>query len=284
MLSIVLAVLAATSNAVSSVLQRKANRDVQERPFDAALLLFLLTRKVWLLGLLAMIASFLLQATALGLGTLSVVEPVLVLELPLTLLIASITFRHRLRAIDLLAALVVTAGLALLIGVLDPSGGDARHVSSALVVLATGATVAGVCVVVAVGNVGPRRWRAALLGVGAGSGFGLTAGLMKLAVARLSVGGAEGLFTAWETYAMALAGIASVGLVQAALNAGTLVAAQPGITLFDPLVSVLWGTVVTGEHTRTGPILILAVGGGALIVTGVLGLARSPSLTDSAAS
>jgi hypothetical protein len=69
-------------------------------------------------------------------------------------------------------------------------------------------------------------------------------------------------------------GVASLGLVQAALNAGTLVAAQPGITLLDPLVSLLWGTVVIGEHTRTGPILVLAGLGAAVIAAGAVLLAR----------
>ena len=54
-----------------------------------------------------------------------------------------------------------------------------------------------------------------------------------------------------------------------------LVAAQPGITLLDPLVSLLWGTVVLGESTRTGPILLLAALGALAIVTGVLVLVRS---------
>jgi len=73
---------------------------------------------------------------------------------------------------------------------------------------------------------------------------------------------------------MAVFGIASLGLVQAALNAGTLVAAQPGITLLDPLVSLLWGTVVIGEQTRSGPVLGLAGLGAALIIAGAVLLAR----------
>jgi hypothetical protein len=97
---------------------------------------------------------------------------------------------------------------------------------------------------------------------------------MKLAVARLSADGAAGLFSAWETYAMVGFGIGSLLIVQAALNAGTLVAAQPGITLLDPLVSLLWGTVVIGEQTRTGPILLLAALGAGLIVGGAVFLAR----------
>jgi hypothetical protein len=273
--SLLLAVLAAGCNAVSSVMQRKANRDeAQQREFGAELLLRLLVRPAWLVGLVALIASFLLQATALALGPLSAVEPVLVLELPLALVLGSYVLRHPIRHRDWAAAAVMAAGLALLVAVLDPSRGDAEHISTPLALAATGATAGGVVALVALARSGPRRSQAAIYGVAAGSGFGLTASLMKLAVARLSADGPAGLFAAWETYAMVVFGIASLGLVQAALNAGTLVAAQPGITLLDPLVSLLWCTVVIGEQTRTGPVLVLAALGAGLIAGGALFLAR----------
>jgi len=273
--SLTLAVLAAACNAVSSVLQRKANRDeAEQREFGAALLLHLLRRPAWLLGFAALIASFLLQATALAHGTLSEVEPILVLELPLTLVLGAYVLKYPVRHRYWLVAAGMGAGLALLIVGLDPSGGDAAHISTPLALVATAGTVGGVVALVMAARSGPARSRAALYGVAAGSGFGLTASLMKLAVAQLSADGPAGLFSAWETYAMAVFGIASLGLVQAALNAGTLVAAQPGITLLDPLVSLLWGTVVIGEQTRSGPVLGLAGLGAALIIAGAVLLAR----------
>jgi hypothetical protein len=278
--SLVLAVLAAGCNALSSVMQRKANRDeAAQRDFGVELLLHLLTRPAWLVGLVALIASFLLQATALSIGALSAVEPVLVLELPLALILGSYVLRHPIRHRDWLAAAVMAAGLALLVAVLDPSGGDAQHISTPLALVASAATAGGVVALVMAARSGPARSRAAMYGVAAGSGFGLTASLMKLAVARLSAGGPAGLFSAWETYAMVVFGIASLLLVQAALNAGTLVSAQPGITLLDPLVSLLWGTVVIGEQTRTGPILLLAALGAGLIVGGAVFLARVTGTT-----
>jgi hypothetical protein len=135
--------------------------------------------------------------------------------------------------------------------------------------------VAGVLALCVAGARASGRGRSALFGVAAGSGFGLTAALIKLSMAQLDAHGAAGLFSAWETYAFALSGLASVALVQAALNAGTLVSAQPGITLLDPLVSVLWGTVVADEQTRTGPVLVLAGLGAVIIGAGAVWLARA---------
>lgn len=269
MLSLLLALVAAGCNALSSVLQRKANKaEAQRRPFGAGLVVHLFERPIWLLGLGAMIASFVLQASALSMGTLSAVEPVLVLELPLALILGAIVLGQPLTPKDWLASVMMAAGLGLLIGVLAPSGGDAKHVSLAVVVGACVATIAAIALLAACARVTTGAARSALFGVAAGSGFGLTAGLMKLAVSH----GLIGLFSAWQTYAMVLVGIASLLLEQAALNAGTLVAAQPGITLLDPLVSVLWGTVVVGEVTRTGPILVLAAAGAVLIVVAALRL------------
>jgi hypothetical protein len=128
------------------------------------------------------------------------------------------------------------------------------------------------------GRLGPRRARAAAYGAAAGSGFGLTASLMKVAITALEDGGVSRLLTTWETYAAATAGVCSVVLVQAALHAGTLVAAQPGLTLMDPLVSVAWGVGVLGEHVRLGVALVFAVLGAAIVAAAVLVLARSRAL------
>lgn len=274
--SLLIAVAAAGCNAASSVLQRKANRDQPAgQRFGAKLLRDLLRHPQWLLGGVAMIASFLLQATALNIGELSSVEPMLVLELPLTFILASIVFSHRLHVRDWIGSALMAAGLAVFIVVLNPSGGDANAISGAVAAAASASTAAGIVVLVAVGRLMRRPLNSALYGIAAGSGFGLTASLIKVAVTRLTKQGPAAAFGAWETYGFVVAGVASVILIQAALHAGTLIAAQPGITLFDPLVSLLWGTVVLGETTRTGPIVLVAALGGLAVVGGVMLLVRS---------
>jgi len=79
-LTYVLAVLAACANALSSVLQRKANKRVpQSENMSLRQMRDLLRHPVWFGGIAAITVGFLLQASALGTGQLSVVEPVLVL-------------------------------------------------------------------------------------------------------------------------------------------------------------------------------------------------------------
>lgn len=283
-LSFVLAAIAATCNAVSSSLQRKANKEEPaELSFGPRLLLDLLQRPIWLGGGLLLVASFILQATALDFGTLSGVEPVLVAELPLTLVFGAWLLHRPLRLRDGLMALSMAAGLALFLGAIGPSGGDPAAADAVTLAVATGGTVAAVVAFVLAGEFGPTRLRPALLGCAAGTGFGLAASLMKLAVSQMSSGGILAALESWEVYGMVAAGVAALVLVQAALRTGTLVAAQPGITLLDPLVSIVWGTAVLNEQTQTGPILVLAGLGAALMILGVLTLVRSPTLAEAMA-
>ena len=100
-------------------------------------------------------------------------------------------------------------------------------------------------------------------------------------VTQLSDRGLFGLVSTWQTYAAISFGVLGVILVQAALHAGRLVAAQPGITLMDPLVSTLWGVLVFNEHTRSGMYLGLAAVGAVAMLASVLVLARSPLLEGS---
>ncbi len=287
MLAYLLAVLAACANAASSVLQRKANTQVPvEREPGLGLIARLLRRPVWFAGFACALASFLLQAAALGSGELSLVEPILVIELPLTLVIAAKVFGSRLGRREWLAIAGMTVGLAGLLLTLAPSPSAANPKTPwPTWLIGIGVNLAAVAICVAAGRRSqPAREhgrgggrRAAAFGVAAGCQFGLTAALMKGMTERYSQGFAA-LFTGWQLYAMALSGLLSMFLLQAALNAGRLVAAQPGLTLGDPLVSVLWGALAFDERLRGGWFTLPAIAAGALLTGAVVELGRSPLL------
>lgn len=290
MLSYFLAVLAAWANATSSVLQRKANRDVpREENLSLKLVWSLLHQPVWFGGILAVTVGFLLQATALGNGQLATVEPVLVLELPATLLLASRVFGSRLHRREWASIAVMTAALAALLYSLSPSAGRSASVAWYVWVIGLGTNLAVVGVLVLAARRGPAGQgggtygsgarQAALLGVAGGSAFGLTAALMKGMTQTLS-GGFGALFTSWQIYGMVAAGILGMFLVQSALNAGRLLAAQPGLTLSDPVVSILWGVLAFHEQLRGGPWILLAVISALALASAVVMLARSPLLND----
>lgn len=280
-----LAVLAACANAVANVLQRRADRD---QPPDLAmrprLLLVLLRHPVWLAGMGLTIASFLLMATALGLGRLSAIQPIVVIELPLTLVGAAVIFGARMTRRDWLASGAVTLGVAGLVGFLAPDGGSGGRASGLEWVLASSAAGAVVAVLVVAAvtrtETGVDARRPALLGVAAGVSFAASAAYMKGMTAAYDRG-IVGILGAWQTYAMVVAGVVGIFLIQNAYQSGPLLVAQPGITLTDPTVAIVWGVIVFGEHTRGGVFLLLAALSALVLAGGTVLLARSPLLTVS---
>jgi hypothetical protein len=162
------------------------------------------------------------------------------------------------------------------------NNGAAPGLDWAIATPLTMAVVAGV-VVAGVRSRGGGR-RAALLGVATGMAFGLTAAFMKGMTASFSQGGLVGAVSAWQTYAMVAGGLAGMFLMQNAVHAGRLIVAQPGITLADPVVAIVWGVVVFRESVQTGPLLAGALCSAALLAGGAVVLARSPLLEDEGAT
>lgn len=276
-----LAMLTALANALASVLQRKAaGQEPDVRSLSPALIWDLLHRPTWLAGLMFVVAGFLLQATALDLGSLVVVQPLMICDLPLSLLLARPILHSRLGRQEWVAIMAMAGGLAVLLvaGAPTPDRGlpsDAGWLFGGI------ATVALIGLLVLCGRRASGAARAALLGVAAGSTFGLTAALMKGTTWAFERGPAAG-FTAWETYGMVLCGVGAMFLLQSAFQAGRLTAAQPGITISDPLVSGAWGLLLFGERLRGGLATAGELAGAGLIVAGVVLLLRSPYLRGEA--
>lgn len=284
-MTVLLALLSASSNAVSTVLQRIAAATAPpSTAMRLSLLGYLLHRRVWVAGLAAMVASFLLQAAALDGGTLAVVQPLLIAKLPITVLLAMGLFRGRvrMRAADWLALIAMSGGLGLALGVAAPEGSSASPSSAAwlLTVVGTGIVVA---VLVAFARLHPGPARAALLGAASGLAFGLIAALIKGVTETLD-GGVGGLLLSWFPYATAVVGLVAVLLQQSALQAGSLVASQPASTIVGTLASVLMGVGVFGERIRVDGVWPLELLGIGLVVAAVFVTAHSPLVTATVAA
>jgi drug/metabolite transporter (DMT)-like permease len=267
-------------NAAASVLQRRANREESdEHGSNLHILLELVRRPAWLGGIAAMMSGFALEAGALTLGRIALVEPLMIAELPLTLVGAMFVLERRYSRHVWTAILGLAGSLALFLFALGPDGGDPGAVGLRVWLLAGSINVgaAAVCVLLGRRQRGPRR-RAALLGIGTGATFGLMSALISAAGSAYSHGGFGLLVINWQTYAAVVVGPTSFFLLQSALRAGPLVASQPGFTLVNPLASVFWGVVVFGETTRGGGWFVVALVAAAGVVVTTLLLVRAAEL------
>ncbi|MGH3414978.1 MAG: DMT family transporter [Actinocrinis sp.] len=267
--------MTAFSNALASVLQRRA---AIEAPADGAFRLslfsYLVRRRVWLAGIAMVAAAALFQAAALDTGPVALVQPIFIIELPLALLIAGIMWRMRMPRRTWGAVAAVTAGLAVALAAANPSGGVEKS-SDQLWVLALIATGGFEAVLLVSALRAKGEPRAALLGLAAACAYALTAALMKQAMSSLSHG-AGAFFSTWQLYATAAAGVGALFLLQNALQAGTLVASQPMLTIGDALISVCYGGLLFDENLRFGWWLMPEVLGLIVIVFGYVELSRSP--------
>lgn len=275
----VLALGASLANALTSVLQRLG---VESAPASATLRLSLmahaLRRGVWLLGLVMMIASFLLQAIALHLGRLSQVQPVLTIELVFLAAILAIWFRFPIGRREWLGALGVTAGLSGFLYFAHPEYGMV-HPPLWKWGLAGAAAVGAIAVTVALALRGPRWWRSAMFGTAAAVSYAFTAACTKV-VSDYASSDWVLLYRHWQTYALAFFGVLAVFLTQNSIHAGPIVASQSTLVLVDPLASILVGVGLFGDDLQTsgaaGPLEALSL---LIAFAGAFWLAHSPLIS-----
>ena len=275
MISVLLALLTAASNATASVLQRRAAAQTSTaKPLGLSLIAQLARRRVWLAGIAMVVVAALLQAGALATGPIALVQPIFIIELPLTLLLSSFVWHRRLGRRLWAAVILVTVSLGAGLAAAQPSGGGNRAATS-IWILTLIATCGFEVVLISAALRVTGEPRAALLGLAAACGYSLTAALMKEATAALSHG-AVAFFASWQLYGTAIAGVGSLFLLQNALQAGTLAASQPMVTVGDALISIVYGVLLYHEQLRLGWWLLPELLALALIVIGYVEIAKSP--------
>jgi drug/metabolite transporter (DMT)-like permease len=252
LLAVALALASSGCYAVATVTQQGvAARLPSGRAFDPAVLLRLARRPAWLAGLAAVIAGFGLQAAALGLGRLVVIEPVLATGLLFALALAARRDRRHLRPGEWAAAIAVVAGLAVFLAAGRPTGGQ-RTASAAELGLAAAATavLVGLCAALAGRFRGSRR--ALLFGVGGGVAAGMTDALVK-SVAVAVAGRLLAVFADPRLYVLIVIGLLTYTVQQNGYRAAGLAAFLPAFAVVEPVTGSLLGLIVYHERLRGGP-------------------------------
>ena len=273
------ALAAAACYAVASALQHhEARRSSGGGTVAVSGLFGLLRRPLWLLGGVADVAGLFLHVLALGLGPVSLVQPLQVTGLLYALPLSGLLTGSRTTRRDLVAAGAVVAGLGLFLAFARAPGGHAV-LGYAVVVTLTLVTLALLGLALLVSRGLQPHLKSVLMATFAGGGFAVTSVLLEDLgeLRRLhgwsALASGRGLTALVATAAI---GAVAVGVSQAAFQMGTLGQALPALTVSDPVVAVVLASVLLREGLTLTPVAVvvdvLAV---ALVAAGAVHLARS---------
>jgi len=222
-----------------------------------------ISHPLWLGGIACDGVALTIQAWALHLGALAVVQPLLASSLVFAVILRQLHAHHHItrREIGWTIVLSLALGgfLALATAGSDSVVGSTADRAPAVVSGSVGVVLAATCV-----ELGRRQRHAgrtaALLGVAVGVIYAATAAVLK-AVTNIVARHPGSILTSWQPYVLVVLGSGGLLINQLAFQAGPMVASLPAAATVDPLLSIVVGVVVYDEHIRSGP------GAGAVLAT-----------------
>ncbi|MFY9808332.1 MAG: DMT family transporter [Pseudonocardiaceae bacterium] len=248
------AVAGAASFGLASAIQQRATKEVPTTgTLDPRLILELIHRRVWVLGIVTVIVGLSLQLVALGFGPLVLVQPLLVTGVLFGAVFSALLAHRRVDRLVVLGALGCVAGLSAFLVLADPSDASTQLADDGWELLplaiALGVIVVG-CLAVAARFSGSVH--VAALAAATGVLYGLTAGLMKVVTSQFRSGGFVEPFGHPVLYVVCAVGPMGFLLSQNTFQQGTLIApALAIITIVDPLVGVAIGVSWLGEQLNS---------------------------------
>jgi hypothetical protein len=257
----------------SSVAEQRGTKRVQTRKgLSFRLILDLVRQPVWLIGIGATLVGFALQVVALSFGPLALVEPILVSDLIIAVLIST-ALRKQWDSVLIAGVVGCAAGVAGFLVIARPSGGRSDVSFTAVIPLAVGlAVVLAGCLTFARRN---KTSGALALALACGIDYGIAAFVVKLLTADFGHGLLH-VFTHWPIYALAIVGPLGFLLNQEAFQQGILLSPVLAIiTVCDPLVSIALAHFLLNESLTDTPAAIagqfIAL---AIMTTGIVVIAR----------
>jgi drug/metabolite transporter (DMT)-like permease len=237
----------------------------------------------WLAGWALNVTGFVAHALALHLGSITVVQSILAVQLMFALAATTIVHRQRFLARDWAGAVAVSTGAALVV----LARGEVTQVVPAPTRVAQIALVAVVCIVTIVAvarRLGDRtQLRSAVVATGAGIAFCTTAIFVVVITDGLARGGVVGALR-WPLPALIVSAVIGSLLVQDSFASGSLPTALTTMTVTDPVVSCLVGLTLFDAVRPAGAGDVVALlSASALIAVGAVLLANSPNLRDNVA-
>jgi drug/metabolite transporter (DMT)-like permease len=222
-----------------------------------------------MLGTAADLLGLGLHALALGLGPLTLVQPVvaggIVIAVPLDAALDQRPLGRR----AWMAVLIGASGLAGFVVSANPSGGT-NNPGRAVLAFAVACCVAAVIGCVLAGSFVSAVWRATLLGIAAGIAYAGSGSLIKVCAGVLGRG-LDALLLSWPVYALAAVALLGLVLNQNAFQSKPLQPALVAMTLATPAISVVIGMRAFDEHlSEAGARPLLALLSAAAMIYGVI--------------
>lgn len=285
-LAAVLALLAAVCFALAATLWQKAAFGLAGISFrHPRSLVLLLTRWIWLLGLVAQVVGVVLQAAALDRGRVSIIQPLLVTTVIWALPLGYFLTQQAIGSREVLGAATIVVGLALFASFGHPAAGVNNAPTSDWV--ASILVIGAACVALLIfANRGSLSTRAALLGTVAGLLYGLSATLMKPVVENLHTEGLRHVVAGWQFWVWAAAGVIGFLFQQLSLATGRLVPSVAAVSVANPIISVMLGALVLQERLEKSPPwhAVVAIGALCLALVGSVVISSARETTEEAES
>ena len=270
-IAVVLGLAGPGVTALATVLQElEATQVPTKLSMRPRLLWALVKRPAWIGAWLLLQVGFGLQLAAMRFGSLVLVAPLNVIAIAASVLIGAAITKTRVSARTWVGVAMTTAGLALFVAVMNPTGGnDSVGFSRWILAIVVGAVIA-VAFVIA----GRRRRsaapRAALWGVAAGIVFGFNTAIGN-GVAAVVNEHMLGAFGNWYVYGMVISMLIATMIQQSAFQEGALAPAICTQASLNPAIATILGFVAFGE-TLNEPTLSTVIGfaGVAIAIAGMV--------------
>ncbi|PZS40578.1 MAG: hypothetical protein DLM62_02160 [Pseudonocardiales bacterium] len=281
------AVAGAASFGLASAVQQRATKEVPTTgTLDPRLILELIQRPVWMLGVGTVVVGLSLQLVALAFGPLVLVQPLLVTGVLFGAVFAALLAHRRVDRLIVLGALGCVAGLSAFLLFAQPTDASTQLSDDGWTLLPLAITL-GVLVVgcLAVATRFSGAVHVAALAAATGVLYGLTAGLMKVVTSQFRSGGFVEPFGHPVLYVVCAVGPMGFLLSQNTFQQGTLIApALAIITIVDPLVGVAIGVSWLGEQINSSPAVVTGQVIAAVVLIGSTALLahRGTQLRDQA--
>lgn len=272
----ILALGAALLAGIGYVTLQRSARQVTAEEYVGHFTLFHLSLRhaLWWLGSLAAVASFTLQAIALTMGSVVLVQSLQATALLFALLIDARLTHHRCTPREWMWAVLLAGAVAVIVMSGNPAAGTTRAPFSTWAVVAVVVVVPAVVLCVVGARIASGSLSAVLLAVASSATLAVFTVLTKGVVTELGEGFAT-LIRTPALYAWILVLPIGLMLQQSSLRVGALTASLPTITVARPVIASVLGITVLDEVLHTGRVALVAlVAAVVVVVVATVALAR----------